>query len=454
MLWEACMGLLDSLYKQDYKYINALDALDMLAQHERCDISEIAKFLLANEYHKDSETYKKNYINQIEPCDDKAIGFISVDYWAVTKDILDKALENFIYKGNNFSELYEKSDYSEYFWLKEEFYNFVGFKKINFEINDDTYEKYLTFKKLAEYENKEIIEKKINQTDSGYTFYLFKKSLLSIHEAACILSGDEPHEVSRCENDTFFEQNFNDYLHAFNLIESAVIAQNLPKDDSQFYGIKNSDFKKFLSLEGITISGFNDKLSIKEPTYLEHSTSEITEKKIENLNAEIAHLRDLVAEKDLEIDELQKNNKAINQIIEMREFISESKKDAEIRKQQDKIEQLNKFNEQFSNEILYLKKRLSFVASLTVNSQISNQDQAITGNIKNESELTPEQEIPNSRQRNNVLKIISILSDMADLPSEPFTAFNMLEACANKEGKEIPSKHTVADWLKKARDSN
>ena len=132
----------------------------------------------------------------------------------------------------------------------------------------------------------------------------------------------------------------------------------------------------------------------------------------------------------------------------MREFISESKKDAEIRKQQDKIEQLNKFNEQFSNEILYLKKRLSFVASLTVNSQISNQDQAITGNIKNESELTPEQEIPNSRQRNNVLKIISILSDMADLPSEPFTAFNMLEACANKEGKEIPSKHTVADWLK------
>ena len=53
------MGLLDSLYKQNYKYINALDALDMLAQHERCDISEIAKFLLANEYHKDSETYKK-----------------------------------------------------------------------------------------------------------------------------------------------------------------------------------------------------------------------------------------------------------------------------------------------------------------------------------------------------------------------------------------------------------
>lgn len=49
-------------------------------------------------------------------------------------------------------------------------------------------------------------------------------------------------------------------------------------------------------------------------------------KKIENLNAEIAHLRDLVAEKDLEIDELQKNNKAINQIIEMREFISESKR--------------------------------------------------------------------------------------------------------------------------------
>jgi hypothetical protein len=120
------MGLLDDLYRQNYKYINALEALDMLAKNEKCDIPTIAKFLLANEYHKNSETYKKNYIDQIEHCDDRSVGIVSVDYWAVTKDILDKALEDFKYTGNTFNGMYEKSDYAAYFWLKDEFYNFKG----------------------------------------------------------------------------------------------------------------------------------------------------------------------------------------------------------------------------------------------------------------------------------------------------------------------------------------
>lgn len=53
------MGLLDGLYKENYKYINALEALDMLAKDEICGVSKIAEFLLAYKYHKCVETYEK-----------------------------------------------------------------------------------------------------------------------------------------------------------------------------------------------------------------------------------------------------------------------------------------------------------------------------------------------------------------------------------------------------------
>ncbi|MEG2637534.1 MAG: hypothetical protein RSA09_13615, partial [Acinetobacter sp.] len=89
-----------------------------------------------------------------------------------------------------------------------------------------------------------------------------------------------------------------------------------------------------------------------------------------------------------------------------------------------------------------------------LNTLLENYPQSVGEVLKNLENITSEQEIPNSRKRNNVLKILSILSQMADLPPEPFTAFNVLEAFAIQNNKDIPSKHTVADWLKRARDSN
>ncbi len=107
------------------------------------------------------------------------------------------------------------------------------------------------------------------------------------------------------------------------------------------------------------------------------------------------------------------------------------------------------------NEGAILKKRISeleglLASALRKTSTIKNIEQKTIDT----DELTPDQEISNTRTRGTVLKIIAILADMADLPGEPYTAFNMMEAHADLKGLKIPSKTPVADWLTKARDSN
>lgn len=111
---------------------------------------------------------------------------------------------------------------------------------------------------------------------------------------------------------------------------------------------------------------------------------------------------------------------------------------------------LRSMNTSEDNEVEILKKRISELESLLASALRK------TNTIKNinTDELTPDQEIPNTRTRGTVLKIIAILADMADLPDEPYTAFNMMEAHADSKGLKIPSKTPVADWLTKARDSN
>ncbi|MDC4678735.1 hypothetical protein NQ804_01315, partial [Acinetobacter baumannii] len=91
------IGLFDEIYKENYKYINALDALYFLVSEDNYAVSEIAKFLLIHDYHKAVKTYKKNYLGKMELVDFNEED-LSIDiYWRITKDILDKALSNFVY---------------------------------------------------------------------------------------------------------------------------------------------------------------------------------------------------------------------------------------------------------------------------------------------------------------------------------------------------------------------
>ena len=482
------MGLLDGLYKENYKYINALEALDMLAKDEMCGVSKIAEFLLAYKYHKCVETYKKNYINQIEPCDDKAVGIVPVNYWAVTNDILEKALENFVYSGNTYSESYEESDYALYFWLKEDFYNFEGFKKVNFEISDETYEKYLTFKKLDEYEREGAIEqenkpidldciKEVNrvfpaaeQIDTiepyqnkieslikenqqlqmeienlkpshcsvyNHKFFLYKQPLYSINDCACIASGYDPLDIQKLPVEDI-DEILPEYCMAYNFINSAIEAEVL---NCFNYKVSSEDLKEYLAKQGIEIKEFNEveyaqfQISIKEQNKFNDINIAIVEsEEIKLLKSKIDELEIALESKDDDLTAL-----AIDFTV------TESAYD----RLKDELHSKNTENEKIKADLLEKDGRIKEPESIQ-----TNQDESKLGTReetkKDYSDLTPEQEIPHTRQRGSVRKIIAVLVDMAKLPSEPFVAFNMLDAHAQSKGMELPSKDTTVKWTHKS----
>ncbi|MFX7060020.1 hypothetical protein ABTI24_18480, partial [Acinetobacter baumannii] len=81
-----------------------------------------------------------------------------------------------------------------------------------------------------------------------YRFFLFKKPLLTFHEAACIMTGYDPQYVEQCQNDTNFKQNFSNYLGACDYIGTCVDVQMLSYD-SYSNRLCNSEFKQFLANE-------------------------------------------------------------------------------------------------------------------------------------------------------------------------------------------------------------
>ena len=133
-----------------------------------------------------------------------------------------------------------------------------------------------------------------------YEFYLFRKPLLTFHEAACILTGYDPQYVNLYLNDLNFNQNFSDYLGAFRYLNSCAEAMLFPynKDDNELYA---DELKDFLLNENIIIDGFNDNRLIENSI----NSGQQTALNTDNLNAEIKQLKEIVASKDAEIEQLK-----------------------------------------------------------------------------------------------------------------------------------------------------
>lgn len=294
---------------------------------------------------------------------------------------------------------FDKEDYSKFAFKKSELLEVLQAIDENFSFDSAN---------ANLQENKELLHIEANtNTNHDYKFFLYKKPLLTFHEAACIMTGYDPQYVEQCQNDTNFKQNFSEYLGAYDYINTFTDTDLLSYDNNCRLYLK--EFKSFLSNENIIIDDFNDELK----------DSELSKK---DQNAEILRLSQIITEKDIEIKKLKQDIEK-EQSTSFDSWLDQVKAEKEANELQERIKKLE-------------------------------EDQAAEEIKENYSDLTPEQEIPNARQRNNVLKIISILSEMADLPPEPFTAFNMMDAHATQNGKEIPSKHTIADWLKRAKDSN
>lgn len=160
-----------------------------------------------------------------------------------------------------------------------------------------------------------IVQKSINvshdsnnqSSEYDYRFFLFKKPLLSLHEATSIMTGYSPQYVNQCRNDTNFNHNFANYLGALDYIGSCASAQILNYSE-QYDEMNADDFRKFLTNENIFIDGFNNISLAQQSTNFGQPSLQQTEPSIENLNNEIARLRNLVAEKEERIKELESSH--------------------------------------------------------------------------------------------------------------------------------------------------
>ena len=182
------------------------------------------------------------------------------------------------------SNPFDKQDYSKFAFKKSELLAVIQAIDENFSfdlVNADLQE------------NKELLHIEANtNVNHEYKLFLFKKPLLTFHEAACIMTGYDPQYVEQCQNDTNFKQNFSNYLGAYDYISTCIDAQMLSYD-SYSNRLCASEFKQFLANENTFINGFNDELRHSEVSHLDqnsagdNSTIEQLKKENEELKVEL-----------------------------------------------------------------------------------------------------------------------------------------------------------------------
>lgn len=483
------MGLLHLINTEnDKNYISLFEAINLLAKKTGSDIYEVATYLLNKDVHIQLYSHTRDIGYKIvQTSYDGAFDVAWVgenDAFGLLSEIIDiekNFSEKFIGEYGRYTDLSKST-----FWDKQAFFNNESIvTAINYnpnklidklddffddiDVQDDNVDNYWIEPIEPDYEAWEEIDKYLTeeyeleskqktqasskQCFDDYRNTFFKYDIFNGFEVACLISGYNPNDLTIDQTRyVVWRDNNPNFVSALNLVMSADVGQNALwyEGDESCYecknNIKNEDLKNYLVSKNIIIDGFNDNLPTQEPIGCGQPSIQQNNSNIENLNSEITRLRELVAEKDEENKLYQQREKAKDYLHQLQNLIKKSDKDSKINEQQEKIDQLSKVNEQLSNEIFSLKQRISAIASLNSNSQMSNQDQAEKVNIENPLELLPEQEIPHSRQRGSVRKIIAVLVDMAQLPKEPYTAFNMLDAHAQSKGMELPSKDTTVKW--------
>lgn len=183
---------------------------------------------------------------------------------------------------------------------------------------------------------------------------LYKQPLLSEHEAACIISGDDPNTVNRCQNDTDFEQNFSSYLDALSFIASSTRSTLLISDNYNGV-IHREDLREYLTAENIPIDGFNDDMQQQNNNFgnpsIGHATPEYYQQKNKELLEKIGQLeKELQQEKDQSFLLVLDDQSSQSEIKKLKESISEKDK---------KIEKLNKDVQKENGDVFGLDMELN-----------------------------------------------------------------------------------------------
>lgn len=146
-----------------------------------------------------------------------------------------------------------------------------------------------------------------------------------------------------------------------------------------------------------------------EPLYLDYSTfEEIEQQKMEKMNKT-----------------LKDSAKAF-----------EKERDRKEKLEQDRHDQLVSALERSNSQQALIDENAQLKAEIEKLKLENKQLKKIKGNL-------------GTKESDSVIKIVTILADMAGLPKvNPSIAFNMMEAHAANNGLEIPSSNTVTKWLK------
>ncbi|HFE9629137.1 TPA: hypothetical protein ACGA21_001474 [Acinetobacter baumannii] len=289
------MGLFEEIRKKSDEYISIDFAVECLALRE----GSLYKAVMVLLHYK---------VDEATPCymQDEYFNFTDIDNdndepseysaFEILTDIKKEAESNggIESKVINISDSL-KSKISKYYWEKDLLLSVMPIEK-SFE-----------FKVVDLANSREITPPYINKTVSSlvnhdYKFYLFKKPLLTFHEAACIMTGYDPQYVDQCQNDTNFKQNFSNYLGAYDYISTCIDAQMLSYD-SYSNRLYASEFKQFLANVGHFVDGFNDGLDEPKSNIMDSDLN--TQKIISNLELDLAIEKNKVEKLNEEIDNLK-----------------------------------------------------------------------------------------------------------------------------------------------------
>lgn len=301
IFWDAVggmMNLFEDIETENDKYINVLDALELIAEKINYGVSDIARRLLLDNFNQIACMFKINDYGKIELwCSEKEF---NGDYSSTT-EFLKAAISTsgtFEYiqtdiHGNEYE--HTKDDWFDYYWLKSDFFNFLSVKKMG--VSEEYYKNHLkadskenlynSIAQKVKNEQDEIVvaeekktsqrflkkQKELNSTEKTSTndtplFYL--SDSFSIIEASCLLSGDDPIKINRCINDTNFDQNYPEFSEAYSFFNSAICAGVLPKNV-----IPEDQLKVYLKNKGKVILGFND-ISLSQSDTFENLDKEST----------------------------------------------------------------------------------------------------------------------------------------------------------------------------------
>lgn len=189
-----------------------------------------------------------------------------------------------------------KIDIIGYYWAKDEIYNLKPLINLNIiappEPNAE-YGEQNTQSNIAPIKNIDFSK-----------LYLYKTPLLTLHEAACIISENNPEEVDMCRNDSNFPEYFASYLRALSFLDACVGAGEITCHFDIGSRIDATELKSCLHKNGIIIAGFNDDLQGAE---LEKNT-DANNIELQQLKLENEKLKAELAEKDQKIKELESLN--------------------------------------------------------------------------------------------------------------------------------------------------